>query len=194
MELHSKNRFKKVDITDVAISKVPFVQYKGLNEAQNRDLQKLAQLVLLKSQMGNNSNEYAVTVSLNNENLFEQIGFAKGDEHEVKVHAATNSHHIIVSARDVSVAVIHNHPSVQTLSIEDIGFFLYETTVKILSVVTNQGAVHYIMKDKDYDYSAAEKLRRDCTEDLTKDSSEKECYEAALDFLTHCSEVGLYYR
>ena len=50
-------------------------------------------------------------------------------------------------------------------SIEDIGFFLYETTVRILVVVANQGMVHYIMKDRDYDYKAAEKLRPDCTED-----------------------------
>lgn len=194
MELHSKDRFRKVDITDIAIKKVRRISYKGLTEEQNSDLQKLARLVLLKSQSENDSNEYAVTVSLNNVSLLDQIGFAKGDEHEVKVHADTDSHHIIVSARDVSVVVIHNHPSTQTLSIEDISFFLYETTVRILAVVTNQGTVHYIMKDKDYDYNAAEKLRCDCTEDLTKESSEKECYDAALDFLAHCSEVGLYYR
>ncbi|MBQ6132770.1 MAG: hypothetical protein IJI65_01300 [Lachnospiraceae bacterium] len=194
MELHSKDRFKKVDITDIAIKKVPRISYKGLTEEQNGDLQKLAQLVLLKSKLENNSNEYAATVSLNNKILLDQIGFAEGDEHGVKVHADTDSHHIIVSAKDVSVVIIHNHPSTQTLSIEDIGFFLYETTVRILVVVTNQGTVHYIMKDTDYDHHAAEKLRRECTEDLTKWSSERECYEAALDFLTHCSEVGLYYR
>ena len=50
------------------------------------------------------------------------------------------------------------------------------------------------MKDEDYDYKAAEKLRQDCVEDLTTDSSPRECYEAALDFLAHCSEAGLYYR
>ena len=50
------------------------------------------------------------------------------------------------------------------------------------------------MKDTDYDYKAAELLRQDCVADLTSKSSPKECYDAALDFLTHCSEVGLYYR
>ena len=154
----------------------------------------MARLVLLKSQQENESNEYAATVSLSNTDLLDQIGYAKGDEHEVKVHADTVSHHIIVSARDVSVVIVHNHPSTQTLSIEAIGFFLYETTVKILAVVTNQGTVHYIQKDEDYDYKAAEKLRQGCTEDLTRDLTARECYETALDFLTHCSEVGLYYR
>ena len=194
MELHSKERFKKHVITDIAISKVQRIAYKGLTDEQNTDLQKLAQMVLLISQQTNDSNEVALTVSLHDKNLLGNAGVAVGDEHGVNICSETKSNHIIASAKDVSVAIVHNHPSTQTLYIEDIGFFLYYTTVKILAVVTNQGAVHYIMKDADYDYKAAEKLRQECVEDLTADSSAKEYYEAALDFLAHCSEAGLYYR
>ena len=194
MELHSKDRFKKVDITDVAIRKVPLIRYKGLADEQNIELQKLARMVLLISQQTNNSNEVALTVSLHDKDLLGNAGVATGDEHGVNICAETKSNHIIVSAKDVSVAIIHNHPSTQTLSIEDIGFFLYYTALKVLAVVTNQGSVHYIMKDEDYDYESAEKLRQECVEDLTADSSAKEYYEAALDFLAHCSEAGLYYR
>ncbi len=194
MDLRSKDRFRKVVITDIAIKKVQRIQYKGLTEQQNAALQKIAQMVLLVSQQTNDSNEVALTVSLHDEDLLGNAAVALGDEHGVNICSETKSNHIIVGAKDVSVVIIHNHPSTQTLSIEDISFFLYHTTVKVLAVVTNQGAVHYIMKDEDYDYKAAEKLRQDCVEDLTTDSSPRECYEAALDFLAHCSEAGLYYR
>ena len=194
MELHSKNRFKKHFITDVAIGKVQRIRYKGMTDEQNESLQKLAQMVLLISQQTNDSNEVALTASLHDEDLLSNAAVAVGNEHGVNICSETKSNHIIVSAKDISVVIIHNHPSTQTLSIEDIGFFIYYITVKILAVVTNQGSVHYIMKDEDYDYKAAEKLRQDCVEDLTADSSQREYYEAALDFLAHCSEAGLYYR
>ena len=51
-----------------------------------------------------------------------------------------------------------------------------------------------MMKDTDYDFDAAVKLLIECCEDLTKGSSKKEFYNAALDYLMHCSEVGLFYR
>ena len=93
-----------------------------------------------------------------------------------------------------NVAIVHNHPSTQTLSIEDIKFFLHFSRLRLIVVVSNQGTVHYLMKDKDYDFEKAEKLRCECVEELNNNSSAKECYAAALDYLTHCSEVGLLYK
>lgn len=194
MELHSKKRFGKVNITDIAIKKVPHIRYKSLTDCQNITMRHMAQMALLISQQNNNSNEVALTTSLHSDDMIQDAAIVIGDEHGVNICSETKSNHLIVSARDVSVVIIHNHPSTQALSIEDIGFFLYYTTVKLLAVVTNQGSVHYIMKDTDYDFKAAEKLRQDCVEDLTAGSSPKEYYEAALDFLAHCSEAGLYYR
>ena len=42
----AKKRNAKVWITEVAIEKVPFIEYKGLTEKQNENIQKIAQEVL----------------------------------------------------------------------------------------------------------------------------------------------------
>ena len=64
MGLHSKDRFKKVEITDIAIKKVQRISYKGLTEDQNDILYRLARLVLIRSKAENNSNEFAYTIDL----------------------------------------------------------------------------------------------------------------------------------
>ncbi len=191
MELHSKNRFKKVDITDVAISKVPFVQYKGLNNEQNRLLNRLTRMVLVKAQRENNSNESAFTLDLDNPDG--EIGEVNGTEHFVDIDADTVSYHLLRAG--MKTAIIHNHPSTQTLSIQDIQLFLHFDPVIYIIVVSNQGTMHYLMKDENYDFYVAERLRVECCEDLKKGvSSETDYYNAALDFLAHCSEVGLFYQ
>lgn len=48
--------------------------------------------------------------------------FTLSDEHGVDVCSDTISNHLLLTGNNV--AIIHNHPSTQTLSIEDIGFFL----------------------------------------------------------------------
>ena len=190
MELHSKDRFKKVTITDVAISKVQRIRYKDLTEEQNSALYNLARLVLLRSQMENNSDEVAYTIDL--DDLDGKRGFVKGDEHEIMIGADAVSYHLIRAGR--KVAIVHNHPSTQTLSMQDIYLFISNKPVHVIVVLSNQGAVHYLMKDSNFDFAAARDLYNSCISDLTKDSPAKEKYNAALDFLAHCTETGLFYH
>ena len=190
MELHSKDRFKKVDITDIAIKKVQRISYKGLTEEQSDILYRLARSVLQTAQIENDSNEVAITIDL--DNLTGTQGLVKGNEHEVNVSSDVDSHHLLLFGKNV--AIIHNHPSTQTLSLQDIYLFLSTVTVRLIVVVSNQGTVHYLLKDNHYVFSAARDLYNSCVDDLSKDSSEQESYNAALDFLAHCSEAGLYYH
>ena len=71
--------------------------------------------------------------------------------------------------------------------------FLHYATVKVISVVSNQGTVHYLMKTDKYEYSAANSLYNDCIAGLEKQSNKKDIYLASLSFLSRCSEVGLFY-
>lgn len=192
--LSVKKRDKKVFITDIAIDKVPFIQYNGLSDRENQVLYQLARLVLLTSQTENNSNEVAVTCSLDKENPLEEIGIAFGSEHEVDICSDTVSNHLIVSARKCAVIILHNHPSTQTLSIADIRLFLYYTAIKMIVAVTNQGNIHYLSKDDDYDYEKARTLYNDCVEGLDGSSASKDFYLSGLMFLSRCSEAGLFYR
>lgn len=66
--------------------------------------------------------------------------------------------------------------------------------IEVMSVVSNQGTVHYMMREDGYDYKSAFQLFMECVSGLKKTSPVIEQYMAALSFLAKCSEVGLYYR
>lgn len=72
----------------------------------------------------NDSNEVAITCDLGVDNPLEVYGVSFGSEHEVDVRADTLSNHILVSQKSVAVVILHNHPSTQTFSIQDIQFLL----------------------------------------------------------------------
>lgn len=64
--------------------------------------------------------------------------------------------------KGVPVVVLHNHPSTQNLCLENVRFFLHFESVKVMVVVTNQGIIRYLCKDKGYDYFANMVLYKDC--------------------------------
>lgn len=92
-----------------------------------------------------------------------------------------------------TVVVVHNHPSTKTFSVIDLKFLLFCDNIKILAVVTNQGNVHYILKEQNYDRMEAIIVLKKC---IAKHESDKRnaMYHAAIDFLAVCNEVGLYYE
>lgn len=189
----AKKRDKKVKITDIAIAKVPYIEYKGFTSAQNKIIQQLAKEVLIFSSRENDSNEVAITCDLDVENPLEEYGIAFGGEYDVDVCSDTRSYHLLHFGKKATVILIHNHPSTKTFSLVDLQFLLIYTRIKMLVLVSNQGTVHYIQKGKEYDRDAAVKLIRKCAEEYNIESSVAERYRASLAFLVRCSEVGLFY-
>ena len=190
----AKHRDHKIYITDIAIDKVPLIEYRGFTDIQNKLMQELAQEVLTVSKDVNESNEVAITCDLGVDNPLENYGVALGTEHEVNVLADTLSNHILVSRKSVAVVILHNHPSTQTFSLQDIQFFIEFPMIEVMVVVSNQGTVHYLKRDKDYNVNLAIELFKECIDGLAKNSPMSEVYLASLSFLAKCSEVGLYYR
>lgn len=192
-KLSAKKRDRKIFITDIAIQKIPRLEYRGLTKKENDVLYHVARRVLLIAQDENESNEVAITCDLSKDSPLEELGISYGEEHNVDVCADTASNHIIVSAKSCAVVIMHNHPTTQTLSVEDIRFFLHYSSVRIIAVVTNQGNIHYLCKDKDYCYENAKKIYDECVESLNHKSQLKDFYLAGLSFLARCSEAGLFY-
>ena len=81
----SNKRNHKVMITDEAIEKVPFIRYKEIPEEEYPIIQMLAKKVLQLSKDENESNEVAITYSMDNtedEREAEQcFGVDFGDDH-----------------------------------------------------------------------------------------------------------------
>lgn len=120
----AKEHGNKIGITDIAIKEVRYIEYKDLTDAQNLIMQRLAKEVLFLSQKYNDSNEVTITCDLALPDPLENYGICLGDEHSVDVYSDTQSNHLIVSAKMCTVVVLHNHPSLQTFSSDDIRFFV----------------------------------------------------------------------
>ena len=116
--LSAKKHDKKVYITDIAIEKIPKIEYKGLSQKENEALFRLARMVLMTSKLENDSNEVAITCTLDSDDPMDVIGVSLGEEHSVNICANTVANHLIVSSRMCAVVIMHNHPSTQTLSLE----------------------------------------------------------------------------
>lgn len=189
----AKKRDKKIEITDIAIEKVPHIEYKGFTPEQNDIMQQLVKEVLILSFRENSSNEVAITCDMEAENPLEEYGISFGGEFDVDVCSDTRSYHLLNSGKNTTVVLVHNHPSTKTFSLVDLHFLLVYTRVKMLVVVSNQGTVHYIQKDKKFDRQAAVRLIKECADEYNISNSVVERYRAALTFLVRCSEVGLFY-
>lgn len=188
----AKKRNAKVWITEVAIKKVPFIEYKGLTARQNENIQKLAKRVLRLSKEQNDSNEVAITCDMADENMMDNFGVAFGDEISVSVNSDTLSFHILMTAREATVIVLHNHPSTKTFSVNDLRYLFMYASIRMLVVVSNQGTIHYIRKEDTFDRDKAQKLLKECVE-KNWDCTAAGAYKTSKSFLALCSEVGMFY-
>ena len=154
-----KKRDHKIMITDEAINKLSRVQYKEIPETEYDNLRELARQVLQISKDENDSNEVAVTYSLESAQLIETgecyLGIALGVEHDVDPLSDATSYHLIRASSDCVVLVLHNHPSLSAFSLSDIQFLLRYETVKLMVIVTNLGNVSYLVKNSKYYFEKA---------------------------------------
>ena len=133
------------------------------------------------------SADYGECAEMKTESLGSERGIGSyGTEHSVQITSDTLSNHILTSADSVSVVILHNHPLSQTFSLEGIRFFLVYSTVAVISVVSNQGTIHYLYKDKQYDFHKAFALFKEFAAKATKNLTVKEHYDIALFFETVC--------
>ena len=194
----AKKRDHKIMITDEAINKVPRVRYKEIPEAEYDNLQELAKQVLQISRDENDSNEVAVTYSLESVELIEKgeryIGIALGAEHDVDPLSDSTSYHLIRASKDCVVLVLHNHPSLSEFSLSDIQFLLRYETVKMMVVVTNLGNVSYLVKNAKYNFEKAVILLNEAVDLNNKAKNIKDLQEAADYFLKNCYNIGINYE
>lgn len=194
----AKKRNHKIMITDEAIEKVPLVKYKEIPESEYLMLQELAKEVLMVSKNDNDSNEVALTYSLNYRNLIaegkEFIGIALGDEHSVDPCMNTVSYHLITSSFECVVIVLHNHPSLSKFSLEDVKFFLNNGTVKMMVVVTNLGSISYLVKKDMYNRKKAIEIYNYAVSLHNNGSSIYDYQKAVSCFLSNCHKANIVYK
>lgn len=194
----AKKRDHKIKITDEAIRKVPRIQYKGIPDVEYDNIRELARQVLQISKDENDSNEVAVTYSLESTLLIEKgeryIGIVLGAEHAVDPLSDPTSFHLIRSSGQCVVIVLHNHPSLSEFSLSDIQFLLRYESVKMMVVVTNLGSLSYLVKNSRYDFEKAVLLLNDAVDLNNRAKNIKDLQRAADYFLNNCYSVGIDYE
>lgn len=193
----AKKRDHKIVITDEAIKKVPRIQYKNIPESEYDTIQELAKTVLQISKDENNSNEVAITYSMDSTERIqkgeEYIGVALGGEHEVDPISNTTAYHLVSSAKECIVIVLHNHPSLSDFSLSDVQFLLQYDSIKMMVVVTNLGSISYIVKGNGYNYEKAVTLFNEAIVLNNEAGDLKSLQKAADHFLNNCYLAGIDY-
>lgn len=193
----AKKRDHKIMITDEAIRKVPRIKYKNIPESEYDTIWELARNVLSISKNENNSNEVAITYGMDSINRIqkgeEYIGVALGNEHEVDPISSTIAYHLVASAKECIVIVLHNHPSLSDFSLSDVQFLLRYASIKMMVVVTNLGSVSYLAKGNRYAYEKAVALFNEAVSSNNEARDLKGLQKAADHFLKNCHIVGIDY-
>ena len=193
----AKKRNHKIRITDEAIKKIPRIKYKNIPENEYNTIQELARNVLQISQKENDSNEVAITYSMDSAERIqkgeEYIGVALGSEHEVDPLSNTTAYHLVASAKECIVIVLHNHPSLSDFSLSDIQFLLQYASVRMMVVVTNLGGISYLVKGKGYAYEKAVALFNEAVSANNQAQDLKSLQKASDHFLKNSYMVGIDY-
>lgn len=204
-----QNDKKKRNITDVAISKIPYVLYPELNLNEDLIIHEFAEFLLKQSQTNNKNNEIAITYDLSNKleikdgfsEIMNNCGICYGNENEIELFADTKTMSVICRAEDIAVVNIHNHPSCSTFSVQDISFFLSETAVKLMVVVGNNGELYYMSKNSEkYNFKDAIKYFGSIVEKVHPNAPDT--YKWTVDemrsvsdaFLKNCNQIGIQYK
>lgn len=197
LEMANK-RNRKIMITDEAIEKVPFIKYDEIPEEEYPIIQMLAKKVLQLAKEENDSNEVAITYSMDNAKLEtgieELFGVDFGDEHSADPMRDSYSYHLIRSSKPCVVISLHNHPSLSKISLIDVRFFLENETVKLLTVVTNLGNIYYLVKGKNYNRNKAIQLFNDAVRKNNEAVDLKALQKASEYFLKNCHKAGIIYE
>lgn len=193
----ARKRNRKIRITEEAIKKVPRIKYKNIPENEYQIIQELAKNVLKISKNENDSNEVALTYSMDSAERIKKgeayIGVALGSEHEVDPISNTTACHLVLSAKECVVIVLHNHPSLSDFSLSDVQFLLRYESIKMMVVVTNLGSISYLVKGKRYAYEKAVGLFNEAVNFNNEARDLKSLQKAADYFLKNCHAAGIDY-
>lgn len=193
----SKERKEKVYISDIAIEKVPYIEYREIPMEEYGPLQNIAKDVLRISKEKNDSNEVAIIYSLEHKKLIEKgkeyLGVSLGDEVSVNPIESPTAYHLVKSTIECVAICFHNHPNLSKLSLEDVKFFLRNESIKLMAVVTNLGAISYIVKTDRFDWNIAVDLFEEAVEKERLANNLKGLQEAAEYFLNNCHKARIIY-
>lgn len=177
--LRQTNKYKKLAVNSIAINKIPYVKYPGINIDDCIIIHDLAQEVLYLSMTQNNNNEVAITFSLDHERLKQSGEVYKsvvmGTENETDIYADSDTYHLLRTSDRNLLVSLHNHPTALSFSIQDIFLFIREPSIGHMIVVSNKGELYYMSKEHEtYNAAHAFKCLKDAIEKISPEALQGE--------------------
>lgn len=117
-----------------------------------------------------------------------------GDEHSVSINSNVNpkAYNLFVSAAPKTLSYLHNHPSLNNFSLQDIITFYENEQIKHLGVVTNLGDTHLLIKTEKYDAKVVVNLLSSIYNNYNRGKITHN--EAVKQFLKSCKLGGVAYE
>ncbi len=153
----AKTRDKKIEITDIAISKANPPLIPDFSDEQNARFKELHQELLRLAKERNDSNEVAFLFDPKTMSYEKKFGRVSS----VNIFENPLARDMDRKALAGELYLLHNHPSTKSFSYSDIGTFLACDSLGGMTVVTNAGVVYAICKTSRYDYTLALGVMKD---------------------------------
>ena len=145
----------------------------------------------------NDGNETAITYNfedpINPETGGMYVAVTYGDDHSVDPFSETNAYHMKYTANGCVLIVLHNHPSLSKISLQDVSYLLYHDPLKMIIAVTNRGSITYIVKSSKLKYVEAVRMTKAAVDEYNAANGLKEKQDITNKFLSNCHKVGLIY-
>lgn len=186
----AKSRDHKILINDVSISKVTPPLIPGFSDEQNKRFAELHKELLTKSMLENESNE---TAFLFNPADLTYV-FQHGSENSVDILGNPEAFSMLTGGRYSNLFLLHNHPSTKSFSYSDIGVFLLNDSISGITVITNTGEVHCLIKTYKYNFKEAYSILSDIRGcyNVTVPNSEEDA-EIVKCFIKSGKKTGIFY-
>ena len=151
-EFEQKNRNRAINITDIAIDKVPRTHIPGFSNEQNEFIQNKHKELLREAQKLNKSNkskkmEVGILIDIHTWDSWIIHG---NKECEVEMKNNPKALEKLTSGSRNSKMFMHNHPSTETFSCEDFKTFCNNDTLYMMSVIGNDASVYILIKDEKF--------------------------------------------
>lgn len=151
-EFEQKNRNRAINITDIAIDKVPRTHIPGFSNEQNEFIQNKHKELLREAQKlnkGNKSKKMEVGILIDIHTWDSWI-IHGNKECEVEMKNNPKALEKLTSGSRNSKMFMHNHPSTGTFSGEDFKTFCNNDTLYMMTVIGNDASVYILIKDEKF--------------------------------------------
>lgn len=156
-DFKQKKRTRAIQITDIAINKIPRADIYGFSHEQNVYIQNLYKLVLMEAKKLNvihNTNEMEVGM-LVDIHSWESFLIRGNRPREVEVKNNVEAYKKLIGGYKNQLMFIHNHPSTGTFSGEDFKMFCYHSSLYIMTVVGNDSSIYMLIKTAEFNVERA---------------------------------------